>query len=459
MRELVKGERGRVYALFAIVVLASASGNLSQTAVNAMLGDIMLQFGLTVDLGQWLTTSYMLVLGITVPVATFLSRRFSVRQHVFIALAFFLVGAVLDLLAPNFGVLLAGRVFQAISTGMLMPLMQTIAMTRFPRGRQATAMGVAGIAMGFAPNIGPTIGGAMSFSLGWRSFFVLLVVIMLALAAAAAVAIKPSGAPDKSARLDVVSLAQSTLGFGGLLLAFSNASSFSFESPFIWAPLVLGALFLVLFVRRQKRVDDPLINMGIFKSGQYTVGFAVLCLLHASFMGVTLVIPLYVEGLCGGTALDAGIVLLPGTLAALFLNPLAGVLTDRFGIRPVTVASGALLAVGSVLMVFLDEETPLAVTTFCQAVRAFGVSGLMGPLISWSLAGLPGRIVTDGSSFSIAGRQACASLGTSAMVLLIALAGTSAAAVANPALPYQLAFAFSAVFAVATFVFIVAKVR
>lgn len=455
----VKSERMGVYALFAIVVLASASGNLSQTAVNAMLGDIMLQFGLTVDLGQWLTTSYMLVLGITVPVATFLSRRFSVRQHVFIALAFFLVGALADLFAPNFGVLLAGRVFQAISTGMLMPLMQTIAMTRFPRGRQATAMGVAGIAMGFAPNIGPTIGGAMSFSLGWRSFFVLLVVIMLALAAAAAVAIKPSAAPDKSARLDVVSLAQSTLGFGGLLLAFSNASSFSFESPFIWAPLVLGALFLVLFVRRQKRVDDPLINMGIFKSGQYTVGFAVLCLLHASFMGVTLVIPLYVEGLCGGTALDAGIVLLPGTLAALFLNPLAGVLTDRFGIRPVTVASGALLAVGSVLMVFLDEETPLAVTTFCQAVRAFGVSGLMGPLISWSLAGLPGRIVTDGSSFSIAGRQACASLGTSAMVLLIALAGTSAAAVANPALPYQLAFAFSAVFAVATFVGIVAKVR
>ena len=82
----VKSERMGVYALFAIVVLASASGNLSQTAVNAMLGDIMLQFGLTVDLGQWLTTSYMLVLGITVPVATFLSRRFSVRQQVFIAL-------------------------------------------------------------------------------------------------------------------------------------------------------------------------------------------------------------------------------------------------------------------------------------------------------------------------------------------------------------------------------------
>ena len=448
----VKSERMSVYALFAIVVLASASGNLSQTAVNAMLGDIMLQFGLTVDLGQWLTTSYMLVLGITVPVATFLSRRFSVRQHVFIALAFFLVGALADLFAPNFGVLLTGRVLQAISTGMLMPLMQTIAMTRFPRGRQATAMGVAGIAMGFAPNIGPTIGGAMSFSLGWRSFFVLLVVIMLALAAAAAVAIKPSGAPDKSARLDVVSLAQSTLGFGGLLLAFSNASSFSFESPFIWAPLVLGALFLVLFVRRQKRVDDPLISMDIFASRQYRAGFIAQNLLNASFMGVTLIVPLYVEGLCGGTALEAGVVLLPGTVAALVLNPLAGV-------RPVALVSGAFLATGAVLMSFLDADTPLYVTTLCQALRAVGVSGLVGPLTSWSLAQLPRSIVADGSSFCISARQACASLGTSVMVFLIAVAGASAAGLANPALAYQLAFGFSAVMAVATLGFIVAKVR
>lgn len=448
-----------LYALFAVVVLASASGNLSQTAVNAMLSDIMGDFGMAVDLGQWLTTSYMLVLGVTVPVATYLSRRFSVRQHVFIALSFFLAGVLADLLAPNFPVLLGGRICQAISTGMLMPLMQTIAMTRFPHGRQATAMGIAGIAMGFAPNIGPTIGGAMSFAWGWRSFFVLLAAVLLVLAAASAIVIKPSDAPDRTARLDIVSLALSTLGFGGLLLAFSDASSFSFESPFIWAPLVLGALFLVLFVRRQNRVDDPLISMDIFKSKQYRAGFIVQNLLNASFMGVTLVVPLYVEGLCGGTALEAGIVLLPGTVAALVLNPLAGVLTDRVGARPVTLVSGAFLAAGAVLMSFLEADTPLYVVTLCQAVRAIGVSGLVGPLTSWCLADLPRPIVSDGSSFCIAARQACASLGTSVMVFIITIVGATSAGLADPALAYQLAFGFSAVMAVATFGYIVAKVR
>ena len=453
---MIKGERAQVYALFAIVMLAGAFGNLSQTAVNAMMPGILGEFGVDVGLGQWLTTSYMLVLGVTVPVATFFSRRFSIRQHVFIALGFFCAGSLLDCIAVDFWMLLGGRVLQAVSTGLLMPLMQTIAMTKFPTDRRSTAMGIAGIAMGFAPNIGPTIGGAMIFSFGWRSFFYLLLAAVIVLAAATALCIAAEKPADGAAKLDAVSLMQSPLGFGGLLLAFSNASGFALTSPFLWVPLVLGILFLVLFVRRQNRVDDPLINMGIFKSRQFTSGFMALNFLHASFMGITLVIPLYIEGLCGGTSLDAGIVLLPGTLAALFLNPVAGALVDRIGIRPVVMVSGVLLAFGSIIMVFVDENTPLFVTMLFQAFRAFGVSGLMAPLISWSLADLPRSIVTDGSSFCIAVRQACASLGTSAMVYLITVVSPTAA---TPALAYQLAFAFSAVFAVLTFAYIVVRVK
>ncbi len=455
-KTIVKGARAQVYALFAIVMLAGALGNLSQTAVNAMMPDILAEFGIDVGLGQWLTTSYMLVLGITVPVATFFSRRFSVRRHVLVALALFCAGALLDSAATSFWMLLSGRVLQAVSAGLLMPLMQTIAMTRFPMDRRSTAMGIAGIAMGFAPNIGPTIGGAMVFSFGWRSFFYLLLALMLLLVVAAVLCIASGRAADGGAKLDLVSLMQSSLGFGGLLLAFSNASSFGLASALIWVPLAVGALFLVLFVRRQKRVDDPLIDMSIFESRQFTSGFMALNFLHASFMGITLVIPLYIEGLCGGTSLDAGIVLLPGTLAALFLNPISGALVDRIGIRPVVMVSGVLLAIGSIIMVFVDENTPLYMTTIFQAIRAFGVSGLMAPLISWSLADLPRSTVTDGSSFCIAVRQACASLGTSTMVFAITVVSATAAA---PALAYQIAFAFSAVFAVLTFAYIVVRVK
>lgn len=459
-----QGGRAGVIALFSILVLASACGNLSQTAVNAMMGGIMADFHMEVGVGQWLTTSYMLMLGITVPAATWLSRRVSTRAYLLIALGIFLAGSLADAIAPGFAVLLIGRILQAMAAGLTMPLMQMIAMTRFPEGRRATAMGIAGVAMGFAPNIGPTVGGAMEFALGWRSFFLLLAGMCVVFGAATLATVQREDAPNPQAKLEGVSLTLSALGFGGVLLGFSNASSFPLANPVVWAPLALGALFLVLFVRRQRRLAEPLISMDIFDSPQYTAGLVALSLLFVSYLGVTLVVPLYVEGLLGGTALDAGMVLLPGTMSALVCNPLAGVLTDRVGARPVCVVAGVFLAVGAVAMAFLDEHSPLWAAMVFQGIRACGVSSLIGPLTSWSLERLPLRVMSDGSSFSIAVRQACASFGTSVMVLAVSAGG---ALVANggvfeqfgPAFPYQLAFGFSAVAAVATLAFCVAKVR
>ncbi len=450
------------YSLFAIVVLTAACGNLSQTAVNAMMTAIVEEFGVGVGLGQWLTTGYMLVLGVTVPAVTWMAKRFSVRTHVLAGLGCLLAGALLCLVAQNFACLFIGRILQAVSTGMLLPLMQNIAVSSFPAGKQATAMGIGGVAMGFAPNIGPTVGGVMVDAWGWRSFFLLLAALGLMLLVAALALISRGEALDREARLDALSLALSTLGFGGLLLGLSNASSFSAADPYVWAPALVGAACLFAFVRRQLRVDTPLISMDIFRNRQYIDGFVVLNCLFASFMGVTLVVPLYVEGLCGGTALQAGMVLLPGTVAALVLNPLAGVLTDRFGPRRVCMAGGVALAAGACAMVLLDASSPLWMAVVFQGVRACGVSTLIGPLSQWCLADLPRPLVPHGSSFSIATRQAFASFGTSVMVLLIAagegLVGAWGFA-SDAALPYHLAFGFSALAAVATFAVIVRRVR
>ena len=381
-------DKRAAYSLFALVVLTAACGNLSQTAVNAMMMGIVADMGVTVELGQWLSTGYMLMLGVAVPAVTWISKRFSARQHMLLGLGLSLAGSLMCLAAPGFWVLLAGRILQAVSTGILLPFRTTIAMVSFPPGRQATAMGIAGVAMGFAPNIGPTVGVA------------------------------------------------------------------------------LCAAFIV----RQKRSGNPLIDLGVFRSARFNTGFAAQNLLFASFMGVTLVVPLYVEGLCGGTALQAGMVLLPGTVAALVLNPLGGVLTDRLGARRVCLVGGLMLSAGAVPMCFLDAASPLWQAVVFQGVRACGVSLLIGPLTQWSLADLPRPLVPHGSSLSIAVRQACASFGTSAMVLAISAGqgiasrggladGLRSAPDALAALPYHLAFGFSAVLSLCLLVTIAWKVR
>lgn len=449
-------DRGHVYALFAIVVLATALGSLTQTVMNSMLGGVEADFGVDAAVGQWLTTAYMLVLGVTVPAVTWLAQRLPMRRLVFLALGIFVAGAVVSGAAPSFGVLLAGRVLQAVAAGITLPVLQSIAMTRFPPGQNATAMGIAGIAMGFAPNIGPLIGGALVDSLGWRSFYVILLGILAALVLATALTVPRGEAPARDARLDARSLLLSTLGFGGLLLGFSEASTLGLSHPLVWAAVAVGAACLGLFVRRQRRVDDPLIDLRIFESRRFRASFAAQNLLFASFMGITLIVPLFVVGLQGGTALEAGIVFIPATVMALVCNPLAGFLADRVGVRPVTVVSAVLLAAGSVAMAFMDEATPLWAMTLMQTVRGLGVSSLIGPYASWGLSKLPRAIVMDGSAFFATARQACASLGTAAMVLLITTAGSLGAA---PALGYQLAFGLSAALAVAVLAVTLAKVR
>lgn len=449
-------DRGRVYALFAIVVLATALGSLTQTVMNSMLGGVEADFGVDAAVGQWLTTAYMLVLGVTVPAVTWLSQKVSMRALVLLALGIFCAGVVTSGTAPSFGVLLAGRVLQAVAAGITLPVLQSIAMTRFPAGQNATAMGIAGIAMGFAPNIGPLIGGALVDSLGWRSFYVILLGILAALVVATLLLVPRGQAPARDARLDARSLVLSTLGFGGLLLGFSQAASLGMAHPSVWAGVAVGAACLVLFVRRQRRVDDPLIDLRIFESRRFRASFVVQNLLFASFMGITLIVPLFVQGLQGGTALEAGIVFIPATVAALVFNPLSGFLADRIGVRRVTLAAAAMLAVGSTAMAFMDAGTPLWAMTLLQTVRGIGVSSLIGPYASWGLSKLPHEIVMDGSAFFATARQACASLGTAAMVLAITAAPALGAA---PVLGYQLAFGLSAVLALGVLAVTALKVR
>ncbi len=450
---LIKEGKAWVYALFAVIVFASAFGNLSQTGLNAMLVTICGEFGIDAGVGQWLTTAYMFVLGAVVPLSSYCMGRFCLKHLTVGSIVLFLAGSIVCACANGFGLLLAGRIMQAAASGMLLPLMQTVAMMKFPDGRKATAMGISGIALGFAPNIGPTIGGALVDTLGWRSFFVMIAVLTVVLLLFCMLCIERHDDASMPVGLDMLSFILSAVAFGGILLGCSEASSFAFTHPLVWAPILVGAATLVWFVVRQRRIDNPLIDMGIFANRVFRDGFAAQCFLFASFMAITLIVPLYIEGLCGGTPMQAGLVLLPGTVAALIMNPLAGYLTDKIGVRPVAIVGGVFLTIGAVAMVACDESTPLWLVCVMQGVRATGVSTLIGPLTSWSLSGLKGRLVADGSAFGIAVRQTCASVGTALMVLCIE------SGMLSGALAYQAAFGISAVFALLTLVFILRDVR
>ena len=174
-------------------------------------------------------------------------------------------------------------------------------------------------------------------------------------------------------------------------------------------------------------------------------------------MGITLVIPLYVVYVLGGTSLDAGLVALPSTFTALLVNPISGILADKTTPRLAALIFVSFLAVGSVTCVFVSHDTPLWLLTTWQTIRAIGVSGLIGPLLTYSLAGLKGPLVPHGSAASVVIRQVAATFGTALMVFCMTM--VTALVGATSPLPYQVAFGFSAVLALACLVFVFLRVR
>lgn len=410
-------------ALFAIVVVGTGLGGMTQTALNTMATVVLADLGSDIGWGQWLTTLYIFAMGAAVPLASFLQRRFSVRGLILGSYSLYLIGSLCDLFAVDFAMLLLGRVLEALATGVLMPLLQTIAMTRFPANRHGTAMGVAGIALGFAPNIGPVVGGAICEAVGWRAMFLVLVIASAVLIACAALVVREKEAADARVQLDRCSFALSTIGFGGVLLGFTAAANLPLSHPLVWAPVVVGVAAVALFLRRQKKLRVPLLNLRVFSFRPYRRAMVIQCMLYGCFMGMTLIIPLTVIDGAGHTAFEAGAVLFPGALAALVFEPGAGAASDRFGVRRVSIFGGAFLALGACAIAFVPLTAPLWVFAVLQMLRCVGLTTLIPTTTAWALGPLGKEGITpDGSAGLIMARQIFAALATAVMVFLVKLA-------------------------------------
>lgn len=417
------------YLSFALMVFAATFGGLTQNIMNTALPSLMQDIGINVTSGQLLTTIFPLCLGVVIPLVAFLSRRFSSKALTLVALACFLAGSLIIAVSHSFPLMVLGRILQGASTGILVPLVQVVVLALYPKERWGLLMGIVGIAMGFAPNIGPTIGGAFTQFLGWRSCFWFLSGFSLLLLIAMLIWFHPRDITEENPpKLDWLSLVFSSVGFGSLLMGFSNASSFGFTAPESLGFIIAGAAVVALFCVRQLRIPNPMLDLQTFQNRSFRVGTIMVCLLFCAFIGITLVIPMQLQTVEHFSALEAGLVLLPSSFVAAVMSPVSGALVDRFGARKVSITACTVLCIGTAMMLDLGHCTDLGYISFAQSLRQFGIASLIMPLTVWSIRQLKGRMVADGTSVTNALRQVAASLSTAIMVLLMAggVAGGSA---------------------------------
>lgn len=391
---------------------------LNQTLLNTALPAFMADFGITANTAQWVTTLFMLVNGIMIPATAFLIQKFTTRAMFFAAMGIFALGTVICAVAPVYSVLLLGRVVQAASGGMIMPLMQTILFAIFPIHRRGTAMGTFGLVISFAPAIGPTLSGFIVDHWSWRLLFVMMLPIALGALVFAHLTLQ-NVTEQTNPRLDVLSLILSTLAFGGLLFGFSNAGNVGWADAQVLVPLIAGALTLVWFVHRQLHLEEPLLELEVLRNRMFTLGTALGMLVFMAMIGGMLMIPLYMQNMSDFTALESGLVLLPGAVIMGLMSPITGRIFDRFGAAALSIVGFALLAITSVLLARLTVDTTFSYIAIVNAVRMLGTAMVIMPVTTAALNQLPPRMIPHGAAVNNTLRQVAASVGTGVLVTVM----------------------------------------
>jgi DHA2 family lincomycin resistance protein-like MFS transporter len=170
---------GKVYAAVIATGILSFSGVIVETSMNIAFPTLMREFGVSTNIVQWMTSIYLLTLSIVVPLSANLKARFATKSLFLTAAAFFMAGLLTDALAPIFPVLLFGRVLQGVGTGLALPLMYNIIIEQVPLAKRGSMMGGANVITGIAPAVGPTFGGIVISTLGWRWVFWILLPLLL----------------------------------------------------------------------------------------------------------------------------------------------------------------------------------------------------------------------------------------------------------------------------------------
>ncbi len=417
-------------AMLFVMLVGAFVSSTAYSMLTSALPSIMEEFSVDATLGQLLTTAYIYVLGITSAMTAFLITRFSSRTLFLTALGFFVLGCVFAIVSPNYPCLLASRCLQAVGNGILMPLIQTVAVAIYPKERRGFALGLVGMVIAFAPVLGPTLSGVITDLWGWKSIFMILGCLGGVCWAAAFFTV--SDAVDHAdVRFDVRS---SLLFIGGLvclMLGITSAEQMGMYSWTAYVPVLAAVLLLMAFIRRQLAMDEPLLKVGLFGSKHFFLGVGLVAMAQIGVIAGTLQVPLYVQEIHGMSALQSGLILFPGAIINALLSAPVGNFYDKHGMRVSATVGLAFLAVGTVAFVLFDENTNALVITAMYAVRMIGLTFLVMPMTAYALEKLTGGDVAHGTAIVNTVRQIAGSIGSSFMVSMMA----SATAQLDPTAP------------------------
>lgn len=373
-----------------ILVVGALAPLLDSTMVNVAIHTIAADMKVAISAVQWITTGYVLAMGLTVPISGWASKRFGCKRSFIFSLAVFLVGSVLAMLSWNIQSLICFAVIQGIGAGLMMPVLTTELVQLSGGHNLGRIMSIVSIPALLGPILGLVLGGIIVNGLGWRAIFIVNIPICIAAIPLALWGIPADKLSEKKASLDVIGFLLLSPAFALLIYGIAQiATHGGLNSSAVYVPLIIGIVLMaayVVYALNTKR--EPVLNLRLFQSANFSASNILLILTGIITNGAMLMLPLYYQEVRGASVLYAGLWLIPQGVGMLLTRSWAGKVADRKGARNIVLMSLAAIAIGTLPFAFANADTNLILLAIALLIRGAGLGGLLIALMTSAYIGI-----------------------------------------------------------------------
>lgn len=423
-----------------LVLLTTCLGvlvaQIDTSVVNLALKHINADLGADVGSLQWVVDAYNLTYATLLLTGGVLGDLYGRRKIFALGIVLFTLGSVICGLAPNVGMLIAGRAIAGLGAALEVPITLAILTVTYPKPEErALPLGIWASCNGLAFIIGPTLGGLLVDRAGWRSIFLLIVPPCLLALALAFAAVGESSAP-KGRHLDLRGQALAILTLGALSLGVIEGPRWGWTSPWGIACVIIFGMALAAFLRVEARTAGAMMPLDLFRSRSLSAALAIAALMTFGMYAMLFLTPLYLQSVLGSSALAAGLELLPMSLAFVIVAQLSGWLTNKLGPRVMTVGGMSLMGIGMLMMAFATAASQLLTVDAALLVIGIGLGLNTAPVQNVAVAAVPQERAGTASGLVNAARMVGATLGVAVLGLLFALHSGGSGEATGFRLPY-----------------------
>lgn len=390
----------RIVIMMTTLLLGSFVTTLAETLLNNGLTVIMRETQISQATAQWLSTGYMLAAGIAMPMAAYFMNTFSLKRIFAFNMSIFLLGSIIAASAPNFVLLLIGRLIQGTAVGINMPLVENVLYIIFPPEKRGLAIGIAGIVINLGPAVGPTLSGLILEYFNWRMLFIILMPISVLILLLTPFAIVNVIEPHVT-HFDRLSVAFEIVGLGSLLYSMGMIGEKGQIGFPVIVMIMIGIIGIGLFFKREISIKDPLLDVKVFNVQPYRLGVAIALLVSAATMAPELMLPLFNQNVLKVTPLTSGEMLIPSAVAMAGLSPFAGKMYDQFSMKAIAVIGSSLGLLAAIPMMFYTPQTSIIVITSLYCLRCAGLTLCYSPACVYALNSLEGKYIVHGNTMIV----------------------------------------------------------